>query len=166
MPAQKYIVVLLTNFLASSRFHESHNAELHCQPFIISSTPHYITYAALHCQPCIISSTLHHIINVASYQQCYMTSSMLHHTGNTEFHHAMQSCIQEFCPTINSIDNRRCVDDKRQIDRWKKIVSRFKGKLVKIIKDANGGLDDYSISPKIRQILLHWGYELTESDLL
>ena len=22
--------------------------------------------------------------------------------------------------------------------------------------------DDYSISPKIRQILLHWGYELTE----
>ena len=26
--------------------------------------------------------------------------------------------------------------------------------------------DDYSISPKIRQILLHWGYELTESDLL
>ena len=26
--------------------------------------------------------------------------------------------------------------------------------------------DDYSISPKIRQILLHWGYQLTESDLL
>ena len=25
--------------------------------------------------------------------------------------------------------------------------------------------DDYSISPKVRQILLHWGYELTESDL-
>ena len=23
---------------------------------------------------------------------------------------------------------------------------------------------DYSISPKIRQILLHWGYELTEKD--
>ena len=26
--------------------------------------------------------------------------------------------------------------------------------------------DDYSISPKIRQILLRCGYELTESDLL
>ena len=33
-----------------------------------------------------------------------------------------------------------------------------------MIKDSNGRLDDYSISPKIRQILLHWGYELTESD--
>ena len=31
-----------------------------------------------------------------------------------------------------------------------------------MIKDANGKFDDYSISPKIRQILLHWGYELTE----
>ena len=47
-----------------------------------------------------------------------------------------------------------------------KIVTRFKGKLVKMIKDANSRFDDYSISPKIRQILLHWGYELVESNLL
>ena len=60
---------------------------------------------------------------------------------------------------------RRSLDDKRQIARWKEIVSRFKGKLVKIIKDANGRFDDYSISPEIRQILLHWGYEFVESDL-
>ena len=53
-------------------------------------------------------------------------------------------------------------DDERQINRRKKIVSRFRGKLVKMIRDAGGKLDDYSISPKIRQILLHWGYELTE----
>ena len=33
-----------------------------------------------------------------------------------------------------------------------------------MIKD--GRFDDYSISPKIRQILLHWGYGLVESDLL
>ena len=46
----------------------------------------------------------------------------------------------------------------------KKIVSRFRGKLVKIIRDAGSKFDDYSISPKIRQILLHWGYELTEKD--
>ena len=43
-------------------------------------------------------------------------------------------------------------------------MSRFRGKLVKIIKDAGSKFDDYSISPKIRQILLHWGYELTEKD--
>ena len=35
-----------------------------------------------------------------------------------------------------------------------------------MIKDANSKFYDYSISPKIRQILLQWGYELTESDLL
>ena len=57
---------------------------------------------------------------------------------------------------------RRSKDDKRQINRWKKIVSRFRGKLVKMIRDAGSKFDDYSISPKIRQILLHWGYELTE----
>ena len=60
----------------------------------------------------------------------------------------------------------RSADDERQINRWKRIVTIFKGKLVKMIKDANGRFDDYSISPKIRQILLHWGYELAESDLL
>ena len=31
-----------------------------------------------------------------------------------------------------------------------------------MIKDAGSEYDDYSISPKIRQILLHWSYELTE----
>ena len=35
------------------------------------------------------------------------------------------------------------------------------GKLVKTIRNA-GSKYDYSISPKIRQILLHWGYVLTK----
>ena len=35
-----------------------------------------------------------------------------------------------------------------------------------MIKDVNVAFDDYSISPKIRQILLHWGYELVEIDSL
>ena len=35
-----------------------------------------------------------------------------------------------------------------------------------MIRNANSKFDDYSISPKIRQILLHWGYELTEKDFL
>ena len=47
---------------------------------------------------------------------------------------------------------RRSLDDKRQIARWKGIVNRFKGKLIKTIKDVNGRFDDYLISPKIRQI--------------
>ena len=63
---------------------------------------------------------------------------------------------------MGSFSGRRSKDDERQINRWKKIVSRFRGKLVKMIKDACTKFDDYSISPKIRQILLHWGYELTE----
>ena len=53
---------------------------------------------------------------------------------------------------------RRSLDNEIQINRWKGIVSRFKGKLI----DVNGKFDDYSISSKIRQILFHWGYELTE----
>ena len=35
-----------------------------------------------------------------------------------------------------------------------------------MIKDVNGRFYDHSVSPKIRQILLHWSYELVESDLL
>ena len=59
---------------------------------------------------------------------------------------------------------RRPKDDKRQISRSQQIVSTFGGKLVKMIRDVGGKFDDYSISPKIRQTLLHWGYELTEKD--
>ena len=33
-----------------------------------------------------------------------------------------------------------------------------------MIRDAGSKFDDYLMSPKIRQILLHWGYELTEKD--
>ena len=38
-----------------------------------------------------------------------------------------------------------------------KNVSRLRGKLAKMIKDADNKFDDYSVSPKIRQILLLWG---------
>ena len=38
-------------------------------------------------------------------------------------------------------------------------MSRFRGKLVKMIKNAGSKFDDYSSLPKIRQNLLHWGYE-------
>ena len=45
-----------------------------------------------------------------------------------------------------------------------KIVSRFTDKLVKMIRNSGSKYDDYSVSPQIRQILLHWGYDLTEKD--
>ena len=47
---------------------------------------------------------------------------------------------------------RRSEDDIRQINRWKKTVSRFVGTLNKMV---NKGKD----SKKIRRILLHWCYE-------
>ena len=47
-----------------------------------------------------------------------------------------------------------------------KTVSWFKGKLVKMLKDASSKFDDYSILPKFRQIVLHWDYELTEKYFL
>ena len=59
---------------------------------------------------------------------------------------------------------RRSKHDQRQITDGKKIVSRFRGKLVKMIKDTGSKFDGYSISHKIRQILLHWVYKLTEKD--
>ena len=45
-----------------------------------------------------------------------------------------------------------------------KNFNKFKGKLVKMIKDSGSKFDDYSISLKIREILLHWGYELNVKD--
>ena len=48
----------------------------------------------------------------------------------------------------------------------KKIIRRFRVKLTNIIRDAGSEFDGYSISPKIRQNLLHWDYELTEKDFL
>ena len=61
---------------------------------------------------------------------------------------------------------RRSKDGKRQINLWKKIVSRFRVKLVNMIRDAGSKFDDYSIWTKIRQILLLWGYKLNEKDFL
>ena len=43
-------------------------------------------------------------------------------------------------------------------------MSRFRDKLVKMIRASGSKFDDYSISLKIRQILLQWDNELTEKD--
>ena len=54
---------------------------------------------------------------------------------------------------------RRSSDDVRQINRWRRIISRFRGKLVKMILDPGTKFDDSSILRKVRQSLLHWHYE-------
>ena len=59
------------------------------------------------------------------------------------------------------VENQNMMEDKLMME---KIVSRFRSKLVKMIKDACCKFDHYSISPKTRQILLNWAYELTEKD--
>ena len=46
---------------------------------------------------------------------------------------------------------RRSGDDERQINRWKKIVSRFRGKLFKMIKDAGSKYDDISFHLKLHR---------------
>ena len=43
-----------------------------------------------------------------------------------------------------------------------KKLSRFREKIVKMIRNAGSRYDGYLISPETRQRLLHWGYELTE----
>ena len=57
---------------------------------------------------------------------------------------------------------RRSKEDKRQINRWEKIMSRFKGKLVKMIRDAGSKFHGYSISCKIRQISITLGLRINK----
>jgi len=62
---------------------------------------------------------------------------------------------------------RRLYDDERQIDRWAKIAGpngRFRRRLMNEIIKQGKKYDDPSVSPVIRQVLLHWGYELTKKD--
>merc|ERR1712194_421567 len=63
---------------------------------------------------------------------------------------------------------RRCSDDGRQISRRCKSAGpkgRFRSQLCNKISAAQTTFDDYSISPVIRQTLLHWGLEITPTVL-
>ena len=62
---------------------------------------------------------------------------------------------------------KRSDDDLRQISRWKQLAGpsgRFMRFLVTQILRNKKTWDDESVSPKIRQVLQHWGYKLTEKD--
>ena len=73
--------------------------------------------------------------------------------------------VQWYCRFYEGRRNKE--EDERQIKRWKGVAgdnSRFRKYLITLIQRKNGEWDDYSISPKIRQTLQHWGYELTKED--
>jgi hypothetical protein len=64
---------------------------------------------------------------------------------------------------------KRSPDDERQIARWHALAGpngRFRKFLITQIQKKKGQWNDETISPKIRQVLQHWGYRLTKSDYL
>lgn len=72
--------------------------------------------------------------------------------------------VQWYC---DFYEGKRCPDDERQINRWIRTAgpnSRFRRALINMIKKRKGNYNDFTISPKIRQTLQHWGYVLTKHD--
>jgi hypothetical protein len=64
--------------------------------------------------------------------------------------------------------NKRGPDDEWQIKRWLGVAGpngRFKKNLINKIKKVGKKYDDYSVSPAIRQTLLHWSVQITAKDL-
>merc|ERR1711879_570158 len=62
---------------------------------------------------------------------------------------------------------RRSTDDVRQIGRWAKLTGskgRFRNQLIGKCHRQGKAHDDFTVSPVIRQVLLHWGYELIKKD--
>ena len=72
--------------------------------------------------------------------------------------------VQWYC---DFYQGKRCPDDERQIQRWKNLAGpkgRFMRFLVTQIIKKGAKWNDETISPKIRQVLQHWGYKLTNTD--
>lgn len=63
---------------------------------------------------------------------------------------------------------RRTTDDARQVQRWLSghgPKGRFRKQLLNKILAAGGDIDNYKVSPVIRQTCQHWGYVVTQQDL-
>mmetsp|Transcript_33149 Transcript_33149/g.33758 ORF Transcript_33149/g.33758 Transcript_33149/m.33758 type:complete len:252 (+) Transcript_33149:373-1128(+) len=67
---------------------------------------------------------------------------------------------------------RRCSDDERQLSRGMGVMGpkgRWRNNLINKCLSNNAPLEDalnnYAISPKVRQLLQHWAYRLTLKDL-
>lgn len=65
--------------------------------------------------------------------------------------------IQWYCRFYHG---RRSSDDERQIKRWLGIQQRFKKRLINMIEKKGTRYNDYTVSPKIRQLLLQWAVEV------
>lgn len=73
--------------------------------------------------------------------------------------------VEWYCDFVNGA---RGDDDERQVRRWVNTAgpnSRFRKRLINMIKDKNTSFDNVEISPKIRQTLQHWGYQLSKWDV-
>jgi len=73
--------------------------------------------------------------------------------------------VQWYCDFYSG---KRSPDDERQIKRWVSTAgpkSRFRRNLINQIHKKKTKYNDYKVSPKIRQTLQHWGYELQKSDV-
>ena len=74
--------------------------------------------------------------------------------------------IEWYCDYYNG---KRGKDDERQINRWIRTAgpkSRFRRRLINLIKLNKTLYNDEKISPKIRQTLQHWAYKITKKDML
>ena len=63
---------------------------------------------------------------------------------------------------------RRTADDQRQISRWRGVAGakgRWKRFLLNKIVAADAHVDDVTISPVVRQTMLHWAYEVNQEDM-
>ena len=73
--------------------------------------------------------------------------------------------VQWYCDFYSG---HRSDDDERQINRWVRTAgpkSRFRRMLINLINNKKTSFDDFTVSPKIRQTLQHWGCVLTNNDL-
>lgn len=73
--------------------------------------------------------------------------------------------VQWYCDFYSG---KRGPDDERQINRWLSTAgpkSRFRRRLINMILEKKTKYNDFNISPKIRQTLQHWGYQLTKDDM-
>jgi hypothetical protein len=77
-----------------------------------------------------------------------------------------RGAFQHYCEFYNG--RRIPENDEYQINRWIGIASKESGRwrtnLINKIYKSGKKWDDESVSPVIRQTLLHWFYELTEKD--
>ena len=77
-------------------------------------------------------------------------------------HHDPYGWFEWYC---NFFQGRRIPqEDSRQIKRWLSFCGpkgRFSQRLKNMVREKKKAPEDPIVSPRIRQTLLHWGYELT-----